>query len=100
MQVMNVTGELIAPAACATIALHPRRFSRREESAMEEVLEFEEGCVPCARCGLAVCGLSVIPQIEGECSTMEGTQAGSVLDLTPTAPSNNLFELACDRFAA
>ena len=62
---------------------------------MEDNRENEKGYVSCAQCG-ETCDLSSIPQIATECSTMEGEQAGSTLDVVTEQPTKKPLEIECD----
>lgn len=62
---------------------------------MEDNHENETGHVWCAQCG-DVCELSSIPQIATECSTMEGMEAGSTIEVVTEEPRKKVAELECD----
>jgi hypothetical protein len=57
--------------------------------------ENEKGYVTCAQCG-ETCDLAAIPQVATDCSTMEGEQAASKLDVATEQPTKKPAELCCD----
>lgn len=62
---------------------------------MEEDRDNQKNYVSCAQCE-ETCGLSAIPQIATDCTTMEGTQAASTVDVAPEQPTKKPIEIECD----
>jgi hypothetical protein len=62
---------------------------------VEDNRENEKNYVSCAQCE-ETCGLSGIPQVATDCTTMEGTQEASTLSVAPEQPTNKIVEIECD----
>jgi len=68
------------------------------EGIMAEFLNGENGIVACTRCnGDGVdCDLSQVPELNEECSTMQGVKAGSAFECVQGDTGILHIELPCD----